>query len=112
MATTESNALEIAALKTQLAELLSKSKLPSELTSAQRKSIEDSIHPIINGYRAWKGTSNSNYAAWEVGDTLFNIDNNGKLQILGYVIGVPFDPATDLNNTSKFDKYQSNKPAF
>lgn len=45
MATTESNLIRITALETQVAELLSKSVLPSEMTSAQRKSVTDALYP-------------------------------------------------------------------
>lgn len=84
----------------------------SQLTGDERKQLENAIHPVINGFRAWKGVSNTNYSAWEIGDTIFNIDNSGKLQILGYVISTPFNPISDLNDKSKFDKYQNNKPSF
>lgn len=45
MATTESNALAIGVLQTQLAELLSKSVLPSEMDATQRKALTDAIYP-------------------------------------------------------------------
>lgn len=85
---------------------------PSALTGIQRKKLEDAIYPLIGGYRAIKGVSNNNYAAWEVDDQLMHIDNTGKRQVLGQVITIPFNPATDLDDTSKFDKYQDNKPSF
>lgn len=91
---------------------LSRTKEPSELTGAQRKLLEDSLHPLINGYRAWKGTSNNDYSNWQVGDSIINIDNTNKVQILGMVISTPFNPTTDIDNKSKFDKYQNNKPSF
>ena len=91
---------------------LSKTKEPSELTGLQRKQLEDALYPLIDGYRAWKGSANNDYENWQVNDIIFNIDNSGKKQILGMIIGTPFNPVTDLDNKDKFDNYKNNKPSF
>lgn len=112
MSTSQEDKVLLYDLNKRFNEFVARTKEPQELTGQQRKQIENAIHPLINGYRAWKGVDNNDYTSWQVGDEILNIDNSGKTQILGMVIGTPFDPTTDLDNKSKFDKYQNNKPAF
>lgn len=83
---------------------------PSELSGAQRKLLENALYPIIDGVKVWKGQNNNNYSVWEVEDEVLNIDNTGKRQILGKVIELPFSYPADINDRSKFDWYQDNKP--
>lgn len=80
------------------------------LTGQQRKTVENSLYPILNGYRNRKGASNYDYAAWETGDEVQHIDASGKTLTMGQVISVPFNPTTDLDNRSKFDWYIDAKP--
>lgn len=82
----------------------------ADLSGAQRKELENTIYPIIDGYRVRKGAGN-NYAAWEIGDQIIDI-TSGKLFVVGEVIAVPFTPATDITDVAKFDRYEKKGPAI
>lgn len=99
-------------LKADFDALVANSVAVTALTGTQRKTVEDTIYPILNGYRNRKAASNTDYAAWEVGDEVMNIDNTAKRLVIGKVIAVPFNPTTDLDNLSKIDQYVDNKPKF
>ncbi len=85
---------------------------PSDLTPTQRKAIEDVLFPIINGARVWKKDSPTTYSAFEVGDEILDIDDSNKRQVLGRIIGLPFTYPADIDDISKFDRYQDSKPAI
>lgn len=109
MATTESNKAEIDVLNTQLAELLSKSVLPQNMTATQRKAIQDSLYPIINGMNTDK-IPNGNYTIHEIGDIAWKVDNASKRYSYGRVLDATFNGSdVDIDNANKFDLYQNNK---
>lgn len=104
------NAIEIQKIQQELANSI---KL-SSLSGSQRKQIEDAIHPEITpGFRAWKGSANEDYSAWQNGDKVFEIASD-DLFYLGRVKDAsdfdPSDPA-DLNDITKFDRYMKNAKA-
>ena len=85
---------------------------PGELTGAQRKTFENALYPIINGFRARKGVNNVDYTSWQVGDQIIEIDTANKLQIVWEVISTPFNPSSDIDDVSKFDLYKKDQPAL
>lgn len=87
-------------------------KAIESLTGAERKTLENVLFPIINGFRARKTDTNPDYTIWQVGDEVLNIDDSNKLLVLGRVIAVPFDPTADLQDRTKFDNYLQTKPAL
>lgn len=112
MATTESNALAIGVLQTQVAELLSKSVLPSAMTATQRKMVQDALYPIINGMNTDK-IPNGDYTIHEVGDIAWKVDDALKWSVRGRVLSPSFTGSeADINNPALFDKYEDAKPSF
>lgn len=109
---TADNTRRIELLETQFAAFQAASLTASQLSASQRKEIENALYPVINGFRARKSTSNNNYASWEIGDQIIEIDSANKLQVVGEVIAVPFNPTTDLQDRSKFDLYKQDSPAI
>lgn len=117
MANPDSNLLLINQLRTEFDQLKSdydtlvaNSVAVGSMTGTQRKTVENSLYPILNGYRNRKGASNTNYAAWEAGDEVMNIDNSAKQLVIGRVLSTPFNPTTDLDDRAKFDWYVDAKP--
>lgn len=108
---TAQNTIEIANIQAELAN----SKKLSELTGAERKQIENAIHPEITpGFRAWKGTGNTDYTAWENGDKLFEIASDGLLYMGEIIDAAGFDPSNvaHLNDITKLDRYIKNSKAI
>ncbi|WP_421809067.1 hypothetical protein [Flagellimonas sp.] len=110
MAATPGELARIQNLENQFAAFLVGTIAVDSMTGTQRKTVENSLYPILNGYRNRKGASNTNYAAWEAGDEVMNIDNSAKQLVIGRVLSTPFDPTTDLDDRAKFDWYVDAKP--
>lgn len=104
--------IRLTSLEGQFVSFLAGTKTPSELTGPERKQLENSLYPVINGFRARKGAANNDYTSWQIGDQIIEIDSSNKLQVVGEVILVPFDPTTDLQDRSKFDLYKQDSPAI
>lgn len=112
MATIESNAANIEINRLAIAELISKSVLPSVMTATQRKLVQDALFPVINGMNTDK-IPNGNYSAHEVGDIAWKVDNTNKRYIYGRVLNAAFSGSdADINNPAYFDKYADDKPSF
>lgn len=88
-------------------------KAIESLTGTERKTLENILFPIINGFRNKKGATNTDYTSWEIGDEVHHIDPSGKTRVVGMVIVEPFDPTADLSDKSKIDLYENfTKPAI
>lgn len=110
MPATPEELARIISLENQFAAFLAGTLSPSELTGAQRKTIQNSLYPVLNGFRNRKDVNNFDYTSWEVNDEVQNIDDVGKHLVIGKVIAVPFDPSSDLDDRAKFDWYVDAKP--
>lgn len=99
-------------LETQFAAFQAAAKTPAQLTGSERKLFENALYPLLNGYRARKSATNSDYTNWEVGDQIIEINSSNKMQIVGEVISVPFNPSTDIEDSAKFDLYKNDSPAL
>lgn len=110
MAATPEELARITNLESQFAAFIAGTIAVSSMTATQRKTVENTLYPILNGYRNRKGASNNNYAAWEAGDEVMNIDNTAKQLVIGRVLSTPFNPTTDLDDRAKFDWYVDAKP--
>lgn len=110
MAATPEELARITNLESQFAAFVAGTVAVDSMTGQQRKTVENSLYPILNGYKNRKASTNFDYAAWEVGDEVMNIDNTAKQLVIGKVIAVPFNPTTDLNDRAKFDWYVDAKP--
>lgn len=97
MATPESNALEIATLKTQVAQLLSKSVLPGDMTSAQKRTLIEGVFP--NG--VWIDINDPNL---KVGDKVAGkkAGINGGFDFMGYVLTAPPTQDSHINFVIRF----------
>lgn len=97
MATTESNALEIQTLKTQVAELLSKSVLPTNMTAAQKRVMIEGVFP--NG--VWIDINDPNL---KVGDKVAGkkAGINDGVDFMGYVLTAPPTQDSHINFVIKF----------
>lgn len=115
MATVESNYALIKTLESQFANLIANSKLPSEMTKTERENLLDSIYPRItnNGvkYRTDKG-DNTDYTAFQPGDTIIHIDEVNKISYVGMVIALPLSLPADFNDPAKIDLYNKSEPAL
>ena len=110
MAATPQEAARILNLEIQFANFLAGTIDVSALSGTQRHILIDAQYPIINGYRNRKLPGNIDFASWEVGDEVQNINDVAKQLVMGKVIATPFDPGTDLDDRSKFDWYIDAKP--
>lgn len=110
--TLEALSLKFDVLDQQVAEMLSKSILPQNMTAVQRKAVQDALYPIINGMNTDK-IPNGDYTTFEVGDIAWKVDNVGKRYIYGRVLNALFSGSdADINNVAYFDKYADDKPSF
>lgn len=104
--------IRVTNLENQFAAFLAGTKTPGEMTGTERKLFENALYPIVNGFRMRKGSSNTDYTQWEVGDQIVEIDSGNSLQIVGEVVSTPFNPSTDIDNRAKFDLYKKDSPAL
>ena len=110
MAATPEELARITNLESQFAAFQAGTIAVDLMTGTQRKIFENSLYPILNGYRNRKGANNFDYTAWEIGDSIVEINESGKVQVVGMVIAVPFNPSTDLTDDTKFDLYKHDNP--
>lgn len=112
MADPATNEANIQLLSSNFASFQAGTKAVESLTATERKTLENVLYPIINGFRARKTETSPDYTIWQIGDEVLNIDDSNKLLAIGRVIGVPFDPTADLQDRLKFDNYLETKPAI
>ena len=109
MATSPEDKALLISLNTQFQAFLNGTIAPSAMTGAQRKTIEDALFPIINGLRVKKGDGNNDYGAYQVGDLVDHIDETNKTHYAGKVLSSTFSGLADINDSTKFDRYEKDK---